>query len=134
MISTIFAGALGILYFRISMETIKVRRAEKISLGHGDHTQLNQLICAHGNFAAYTPLLLITLYFIESSGLLHPGVIAILGSLFTVGRFLHFQAFRGKMNFKLRVRGMKLTLIPLMIQSVMCVGTSLYSTFHRYVL
>ena len=72
-----------------------------------------------GNFAAYTPLLLIQRYLLESTGSVHWAVLALVGTVVFTGRVLHFMAFRQAMNFRLRVLGMQMTLFPLMILSLL---------------
>jgi uncharacterized membrane protein YecN with MAPEG domain len=119
MITSIFASILGILYFRLSLDTISSRRKNKVSLGAGDNNQVLQVMSAHSNYSNYVPILLILLYLLESSQKIPWWAIVLLGSIFTLGRVLHYLAFKNKMNFKLRVRGMQMTLIPLMIMSVM---------------
>ncbi len=114
----IYAGILGILLFKISLETIKARKTHRISLGTGDNAQIQAIVSAHSNFVAYTPLFLILLYSIERYKGYPSLLFHTLGCLFILGRLLHYKSFtKEKMDFKNRVRGMKLTLLPILILS-----------------
>lgn len=120
MITSFYAGILGILLTLISWETILVRRKLKISLGMGENNEIAHLVSAHSNFCSYTAIMLILLYFAETSHDFHFLLIHLLGLMFTIGRFYHYFAFRsGKVKFKYRVRGMRLTLIPLVVLSLL---------------
>jgi uncharacterized protein len=116
MITSLYAGFLGLILFLISMETIKARRAHKISIGVGPNNEIATVVSAHANFVAYVPLLLLLLFFAENSSLISNLIIHALGFAIFLGRLLHYFAFRGpKMNFKWRTLGMYLTLWPLII-------------------
>lgn len=114
MITSLYAGILSILFFWISLETIKARGREQISLGAGENNQIIHLVSAHSNFASYVPLLLFLMYLLEvksfNSVFLHfTGVIVV------TGRILHFLTMRNKeTTFKKRKLGMQLTLFPLL--------------------
>jgi uncharacterized protein len=103
------------LYFYISLETIKARGREKVSLGPGGDNQILHLVSAHSNFASYVPIFLLMLFLLElqqiNKYLLHG--IAI---VFLVGRVLHFLTMRDKeRTFKKRKLGMQMTLWPLIV-------------------
>ena len=120
MITSLFASLLAFLYFKMSVDTIKARRKNKISLGNGTNNEIEKYVSAHSNFAAYTPILLILCFLMESSDQYDPAVVYILAALFTIGRTLHYLGLTSKkMNFKLRVSGMMLTLIPLNIMAIL---------------
>jgi uncharacterized membrane protein YecN with MAPEG domain len=101
---------------------VSERQKQKVILGDGGSEPLRQVISAHNNFNNYVPLFLILLYLLESAFLLPWFVVAIVGTLFCIGRFLHYMAFSGKMNFKLRKLGMILTLMSMMIASLLCIA------------
>ena len=55
-----------VLFFRLFMDVVKLRRANKISLGHGKNSKLERAVRAHANFIEYVPLsimLSLVLYF-----------------------------------------------------------------------
>lgn len=130
MITTLFAGLLGLLYVRISFDVIKARRSQKISLGVGPEGQISALVSAHSNFSSYAVYLLLLLYLLEQSKIIPSVVLYFLATAFTVGRLLHYLAFKSsQMNFKLRVRGMMLTLFPLTVLSLLNVFCYVKLTF-----
>ncbi|WP_034719114.1 MAPEG family protein [Bacteriovorax sp. DB6_IX] len=119
MMTFLYASLLGVLYFLISLETINARRRNQISLGVGDNRQIEQIVSAHSNFSAYTPILLILLFGLENSEQVSPYIVHLFGLLIFFGRIFHYRAFRKeKMNFKYRVLGMRLTLWSLLVMSL----------------
>ncbi len=103
---------------KISVEVIKQRKRKQISYGAGENNEILPYVSAHSNFAAYVPILLILLYFLEQSPAVPRALVVILGSCIFLGRLLHYLGVaREKTNFKLRVVGMQLTLWPLVIMS-----------------
>jgi uncharacterized membrane protein YecN with MAPEG domain len=119
MITMFYAGILGLLFFIISIATIKARGREKVSLGVGEHNQIIHLVSAHSNFANYTPLFLILLYFVEQRS--YPAyLIHLLAITFLIGRVLHFLTMLNKeKTFSKRKTGMQLTLWPLILLSLL---------------
>jgi uncharacterized membrane protein YecN with MAPEG domain len=119
MITSLFAGILGLIYAKLSLDTIAARRAHKISIGVGPNNEIASIVSAHSNFSSYSIYLLFLMYLCESSNAVPTIAIYILGSAFTLGRLLHYSAFKSqKMNFRRRVLGMQLTLWPLIILSL----------------
>lgn len=116
MITQLYAGILALILLFISMDTIKARRFHKVSIGLGPNNEIATMASAHSNFISYVPILLLLLFFAESSQLISKYIIHLGGLTISIGRILHYMAFRSpKMNFKWRVIGMKLTLWPLII-------------------
>ena len=116
MITSLYAGILALLMVKISLDTIKIRQKYQISLGPGENNEVEQMASAHSNFSQYVPPLLILLYLLEQSQTVPVVLIHLIGISFTIGRYYHYIAFKGeKMWFKMRKRGMKLTLFPLII-------------------
>lgn len=132
MITAFYAGLLAFLYFRISLDTIQARRRYKISTGPGKNNEIAEIVSAHSNFSAYVPTLLILTYLVEHSKMLSIYFIHFIATTYTVGRVLHYFAFRGeKMNFKRRVLGMQLTLWPLIILGTCCFYVYFASVFKH---
>lgn len=129
MITGLYAGILGLLFFKLSVDTIRGRRTHKISLGTGPQNEILPLVSAHSNFSGYVPLLLILLYIAEEAKL-SAYLIHAFGISITLGRVFHYLAMKeGGNAFKKRVTGMMLTLWPLIILSVMSVGIYFRSLF-----
>lgn len=92
----------------LALQTIKVRRANKVKLGDGGDFELQSAIRAHGNFAEYMPITIILLFLLEYNGM-HYLVIHVIGIAFLVGRWTHAQGLL-KDNLRKRVMGMGFTL------------------------
>lgn len=114
MITSLYAGILAVLYMLLSIETIRARRKHRISLGYGPNNEIASIVSAHSNFSSYVFILLFLTFLVETSGQFPSWAIHMIASIFTLGRLLHYAAFRSEqMNFKWRVLGMHLTLWPL---------------------
>ena len=130
MITSLYASLLAVLFFRISIDTIKARRSQKISLGTGKNDEIASIVSAHHNFASFVPVLLFMTFLVEHSGRIPDAAIHLVAGAYTAGRYLHYLAFSGeKMNFKQRVLGMQMTLFPLLILA----GMNFYIYICRYV-
>lgn len=108
----IYAALLAFLYLALTAFVITARKKERVLLGPGDdpRSPLFRAVRAHGNFAEYTPFLLMLMAFLELQGcdalLLHA-----LGSLFVFSRLMHAISIGGAQHsMKLRVRSMMATL------------------------
>ncbi|MCP4915136.1 MAG: hypothetical protein GY909_18600 [Oligoflexia bacterium] len=120
MITSLYAGCLCLLYFKITLETISARKRNQVSLGYGTNSEIESIVSAHANFNAYVPIFIILFYLLERSQAFPNILLHSLGILFFIGRTFHFIAFRGsKMNFKLRVKGMHLTLWPMLALAIL---------------
>jgi uncharacterized membrane protein YecN with MAPEG domain len=126
MITSLFAGLLGLIYILITINVIRTRRRLKISLGDDGNPEMQKAISAHSNFHNYVPIFLILLYLIEVNQFVPSSIIIAIGSIFTLGRVLHFRGIVQN-NFKLRVPGMMMTIFPI----TLC---SLISLFARFFL
>jgi uncharacterized protein len=123
MIAGLYFSLLTLLFFRISVDTIKARRRHQVSVGNGPGNEIAHLTSAHANFSSYTPFFLVGLFFLELSATSQPVLVLVmvhaLGLSFTFGRLFHYLAFRtSTMNFKYRKIGMHLTLWPLLLLAV----------------
>ena len=120
LITSLYAGILGLLFFFISIETIKARRSKQISLGAGSNNEIQHLVSAHSNFSSYAGFFLLALALSEYSRQFPMLLLHVLGLVFVVGRILHFLSMRTEvMDFKKRVAGMMMTLFPLVLISLM---------------
>lgn len=108
MHTSIYAGLCGLLMAWLALQTIKVRRANKVKLGDGGNFELQSAMRAHGNFAEYMPISIILLFLLEHNGL-PVLVIHIVGVAFLYGRWLHAQGLL-KDNLRKRALGMGFTL------------------------
>lgn len=117
-VTTILVSLMGLLFFRLSLRVIELRRKNKVSLGDGGHEDLQRAIRGQANCAEYAPIavLLVLVAEIQASGPIMLGVVAILAAAFLLGRILHGYAFAATAgNMTLRVRGMQLTLLTIVL-------------------
>jgi uncharacterized membrane protein YecN with MAPEG domain len=108
-IVALYVGLNILILLVLSIRVIRLRRGNKISLGHGDNEDLLKAARVHGNFTEYTPMALIGLivvaYLDGSPLLLHT-----LGGILTVGRIMHAVAItKGTRAMTGRVGGMMCT-------------------------
>ena len=108
MHTSIYAGFCGLMLCWLALQTIKLRRANKVKLGDGGVAELQAAIRAHGNFAEYMPIVLILLFLLEYNGA-HPVIIHIIGIAFMVGRYTHANAILND-DLRQRVKGIGFTL------------------------
>lgn len=114
-VTSIYGGALALLFLVLSLRVIRYRRGNRISLGdHGDRA-LEQRMRAQGNCAEYAPIAVLLLLLAELQGA--PGVaLHFLGLLVLIGRLAHGYALSATpMNMRLRVIGMVSTLSMILI-------------------
>ena len=108
-ISPLAGVVLAMLYIRLAFNVIRLRRGHRVSLGSGEHSDLEKAIRTHGNFAEYVPMTLALLIMAEINGA-HWAVLLLAAALVIVGRVLHAKGITTPPpDFTNRVRGMKLT-------------------------
>lgn len=117
MISLCYLGFLGLLYAKISLDTIGMRKKFKISLGHGTNNEIAGYTAAHANFQAYVPILFLLAYPLEQSTYLSPILVHTLWMAILAGRVLHYVGIRhaDRPRFTFRIAGMQLTLWPMIL-------------------
>lgn len=113
MIAFFYASLLAIFFIFLAVNVIKGRRKNKVAMGDQGNEVMIRKIRAQANFAEYTPLFIILLYFAETAGL--PAIfIHLLGVIYLFGRLIHSYgilcAEPNSNNFKFRIFGMVCTL------------------------
>lgn len=109
-ITIIYAALLGLIFAALSLNTIKRRRAAKVTLGVSDDKPLLRATRVHGNFQEYTPFALLLIYMLENEGT-NVVVIHLLCLALLSGRLIHLWGVsHEKENFRFRVVGMMLTI------------------------
>lgn len=108
MHASIYAGLCSLVMAWLALQTIKVRRANRVKLGDDGNFALQSAIRAHGNFAKYMPIVLILLFLLEYNGMSYL-VIHAVGIAFLIGRWIHAQGLLND-NLRYRMRGMGFTL------------------------
>jgi uncharacterized membrane protein YecN with MAPEG domain len=113
-----FASVLALMFIKLSLDVIGLRRKNKISLGAGGVDELDRAIRAHGNFAEYVPLGLFLLGALELNGA-PIELVALLGLILVMGRYFHAKGIHElPPQFANRVRGMKLTFAALGLSAI----------------
>lgn len=127
-ITALFAGILGVLYFRVSLKAIFARSDAKVWSGTGtEDSKLARRIRAHANFAEYIPFLLIMMALLEFHGFA-AGFMYTFGIAIILGRLLHEKGMTKNIS-KYRVIGMQLTIWPLLLGSGVLLYTWVAHTF-----
>ncbi|MCF6142923.1 hypothetical protein PMAG_a0389 [Pseudoalteromonas mariniglutinosa NCIMB 1770] len=104
------------MYIYLSINVVKVRKSNQISLGTDDNPQLLRATRAHGNFIEYVPFALILIFLAEFQGL-SSHYCHILGMLLVFGRVCHSIAIYDN-TLKLRVIGMLATFATLALSAL----------------
>lgn len=115
-ITLLYASLLAILFFALTVNTIRLRRQHKIGSGDGNIPELTKAIRAHAHFAEFVPYLLLLMALYEASAgssyILHLAGIALL-----IGRLAHaWSLLYEKETYKGRVLGMMIgVFLPLTV-------------------
>mgnify|MGYP000300465177 CR=1 FL=1 len=65
IITGLYSGLLGLVFLYLSFAVIKIRKKHLISLGDGNHEELQMRTRAHANFSEYVPICIILLLIAE---------------------------------------------------------------------
>lgn len=108
MISVIYASLSAFLICWLSLNVIRKRRINKVSIGDGGNEELKTAMAAQSNAIEYIPIALLLLYALEynKSNIL---IVHMLGLSLLVGRILHAKGILSA-NLKIRVLGMQITI------------------------
>ena len=125
-ITSIVASVLAMVFVKLSLAVIALRRKHRVSLGSGGHDILERAIRAQGNFAEYVPIGILLIACLELNRA--PWwLVAIPGMALIVGRMIHAQGINEPpTNLTKRVLGMQLTLITLMGLAFINLGWTVY--------
>ena len=116
-ITPIYAALLAILFFYLSVRTIRLRRSLQIGLGHAENAVMLRAIRVHANFAEYVPMALVLIMLVEFSAAPSWAAHA-LGAALVVARLSHaYGVSQPKENFKFRVFGMATTFTVLLVSA-----------------
>lgn len=87
-ITAFFAALFLLLMLGLSINVVRLRMSEGVSLGDGDSKPLRQAIRVHGNAAEYVPLVLVGMGALESLAVA-PGCLLAYGGVFFIARLVH---------------------------------------------
>ena len=124
MFTALVGSVLVLFSLNISIFAKKQRRRTQTAYGSGDDKVLSAAVTAHSNFISYTPLFLITLYFLEVTFKASYILVLCLGLAFIISRILHFYGVcyseqQSTPNFKFRIAGMMLTFSSLLVTALL---------------
>jgi len=118
MSTSLYAGILGLIYLKITFDTIMIRRTKKVSLGSGKSNEILHMTSAHNNFSNYAPFFLILFYLAEMRGFSQI-TLHIIAMFFILGRLFHYYYMKyQEKSFTKRQIGMIFTLIPIALLSI----------------
>lgn len=121
MVTTLYAGILGLIYLALAFFTIQGRFKYRINLGAGDNENMEKRVRIHGNFAEYAPFALLLMLLVEVDGAAE-WIIHALGISLVIGRILHPVGIFFKFGPSIgRTGGMILTLGVILIASVLSI-------------
>ena len=109
-VTAITAGLLSIFLLVLSVRVVRLRRKNRVSIGHGDSEELHRAVRGQANCAEYAPIgiLLLLIAELQSVWVLP---LVLLAAMLLVGRFMHGYAFAFTTgNMFLRSMGMRLTI------------------------
>lgn len=132
LITALTAAGLTVLYIKLAIAIVKLRRAHLISLGDGGREDLHYAVRAHGNFAEYVPIALIVVALAEMMGAWWPLVLAN-AVLLVAGRVFHAGMYQNAQhNLKARSRGMILTFAALAGGALLCAVMAALNLMSRF--
>lgn len=129
LVTSIIASVLTIIFIKLSLAVIGLRRKNKVGLGSGGFEDLERAIRAQANFAEYVPFGIILIACLELNGA--PWwLVAIPGIALIIGRLLHAKGINlPPPDFSKRVLGMKFTFNTLIALIVLNLCWSIYRLF-----
>ena len=124
VITAFFSSILALIFYKLSINVIRLRRKYKVSLGSSKkHKDLEQAIRAHGNLSEFLPIGLILLACLEVNHL--PKIVVFMcGLFFLIGRYLHASSFlKEEIDSSNRVLGMKITHWSIILMAILNIIT-----------
>jgi len=117
-ITGLYLSLLGLLYVVLAYRIIKLRYRFKTGIGDGGHAPLAQAIRVHGNFAEYTPIVILLLACSELNGS-HSLFVHAVGAVFFIGRVLHSIGITHSQGpTKFRFWGMMTSFLSILVLAV----------------
>ena len=121
MITSLYAGILGLIYIGLTFFTIKGRFKYGVSLGTGGNEDMEKRMRSHANFAEYVPVALV-LILLSELGNAPAWSVHTLGAILVLGRVLHAKAINSPNTVNnLRKVGMIMTLSVIIAASILSI-------------
>jgi len=129
MITGLYAAILALIQVKLTLNVVKIRRGQKISIGDGGDEALARAMRVHGNFIETVPIALILILIAEFSGGPFWALHAFGGAL-VLGRILHMIGLSSaQAPGKFRFYGMVLTLSVIILAALLCAALTLLRMF-----
>ena len=126
MATPIYAALLALLFLRLSVKVIMVRRKTRIAIGDQGNEKLTRAMRVQANCAEYAPLGVLLLLMVELQGA-HWAAVHALGLMLLAGRVVHAWGFsQMDENLKRRVLGMQMTFLALLLTTLLALGLAIY--------
>ena len=120
-ITALYAGLFALFLVFLSINAVKARRANKVSLLDGGNEAVARAFRAQGNFTEYVPLALILMLLAESSAAPF-WFVHLLGLVFMTGRLMHAYSLLSSEpndnNYTPRILGMMMTFGTLLVAGI----------------
>ncbi|MBL4756777.1 MAG: MAPEG family protein [Rhizobiales bacterium] len=124
IITPFYAGLLALFYFYLTIQVVKQRRENRVSIGAGKNRLLERAMRVHGNFSEYAPIALLLIAFAELLGTPSWSIHALALALIA-GRLLHAYGLGQEPdNLKFRRWGMYLTAGVIICAAITCIVLS----------
>lgn len=129
MITGLYATLLALIQVKLTLNVVKIRRGEKVSIGDGDRENLTRMIRVHGNFIETVPIALILILIAELSGAA-PWMIHVLGVSMVGARIAHAIGLSSaEAPGKFRFYGMVMTVNVIVLAALLCAALALIGMF-----
>lgn len=116
-ITSLYAALLGLLLIALSMNVIRHRGANRVSLGDGGNKALLVAIRVQANFVEYVPMAVILLALCEFQGA-SPLFLHLSGALLFVARVMHAIGLGGSgIQMRMRQGGVVVTFALLIVMA-----------------
>ena len=114
----IYAALLAILFVFLSYKVGQARKKEKVLMGTGGNSVVERAMRVQANFAEYTPITLLLLFFLEMNKT-DIYFIHFLCLSFSIGRVIHAYGFsQENENLRYRMFGMIATIGVIVVSSI----------------
>ncbi len=121
MVTSLYAGILGLIYVGLSVYVILGRFKHQVNLSDGGNEDMLKRIRIHANFMEYVPIVLILMVLGEVEGVSET-FIHVLGGVLVLSRVMHFLGILNIIPSVLGRRGgMALTLLVIITASILCI-------------
>lgn len=112
-VTPFYAALFALLFFALSVRTIRLRRRHQVAVGDAGNAELLRAIRVHSNFAEYVPLALLLVFMLEIDGASRV-LIHLLSAVLLIGRVSHAYGVRKvEEDYRFRVFGMACTFATL---------------------